>query len=233
MGKLLGFTFLSVCFCYFYNKIQAFVKMKKRKKLLEQMQMKKQQEYLKSLKEYSAINNFAICLSLDYKSKRQITPETKSVINKVIFAKMQETLLKTIKKIDIKNLQDVLIVMSGDFNMYDFIYDNILKILSKIKMQVDERYGVYMVPSITTDAYTIRPELDVIKKNHMNIKHCDFRGKACSTKTFSKKYKHMNKNKYMGTPLGEYSILDEEKTNTYELNMVYKNLSSQLESMGQ
>ena len=208
MEKLLGFTFLSVFFCYFYNKIQALIKTNKRKKLYEQMQANKQKVYLNNLKEYSAINNFAICLSIDYKTKRKITPENKTVMNKVIFAKITDSMKSIIPKLEIKNLSDMLIIACADFNLYDKIYDCLLKILSKIKHEVDERYCVYLIPSITTDAYTVRPDTETIKANHNNIKHCNFVNKACTTKTFSKKYGYLNHNKYMGTPLGEYAILD-------------------------
>ncbi len=233
MGKLFSFILLSVGFIYLYNKIQAYIKAKKKKALLYNMQRKKQQEYLNKLKEYNAINNYSICLSLDYRSRRNIASDSKAIITKVIFAKITKMLNIVIPDIEIKNLEDALIILSSNFEMYDKIYGTMLKVLSKIKSEVDERYGIYMVPSITTDAYTLRPNMATIKQNHVNIKLCNFSNKATTTKAFSKKYTHLNKNKYMGVPLGEYSILDKEKTNTYELNMVYKNLSDKLESIGQ
>ncbi len=135
--------------------------------------------------------------------------------------------------LEIKSSQDALVVLSDNFELYDNVYGTILKILAKVKAEVDDRYSIYMIPSITTDAYQMKPNIMTIKKNHANIKHCNFANKATTSKAFQKKYENLNKNKYMGVPLGEYSIIDEEKTNTYELNMVYKNLSKQLESMGQ
>ncbi len=232
MGKFLSITLLTAGFFYLYNKFLAFYKVQQKKALLDKMQRKKQEDYLNRLKEYNVVNNYSICLSLDYKSQRKIAQESKSIITKVIFAKITKMLNIVMPDLEIKTSPDALVVLSDNFEIYDSIYDTILKILAKVKTQVDDRYSVYMIPSITTDAYTLRPNVASIKKNHANIKHCNFINKATTSKAFSKKYEYLNKNKYMGVPLGEYSIIDDEKTNTYELNMVYKNLSDKLESMG-
>ena len=233
MGKLLSFTLLFGGFFYLYNKIRDFVKSKQKKMLLEKNQLKKQQDYLSKLKGYNTINNYSICLSFDYKTNRKVTSESKEIISKVIVAKTAKMLSIVFPNLEVKNMQDALMILSSDFEMYDKIYGTVLKILSKIKKEVDDRYSIYMLASITTDAYAIRPDLEIIKQNHSNIKHCNFVNKSTISKMFSNKYGYLKKSKYMGVPIGEYSILDNEKTNTYELNMVCKDLSYQLESMGQ
>ena len=233
MGKILGITFLTASFFYLYNKIKAFIKYKQKQALLKQAEFKKQQEYLNRLKKYNSINNYTICLSLNYRVKRDFSKENKIVINKVVYNKLKDMLSNANLNIEIKTYQDSLIIMSDDFGSYDSVFDILLKALSKIKSEVDDRYEIYMMPSITTDAYEGRPELELIERNHLNIKHCNLINMSCSTNMFLKKYKNLNKNKYIGIPIGEYSILDDKKENVYELNMVYKDLSKKLESLGQ
>ncbi len=233
MGKFLGISLLTVSFFYLYNKVRVFLKTKKKEALLKEAQIKKQRDYLNNLKQYSAINYYTICLSLDYKVKRNFSQQSKEVVNKVIFAKIKDFLTISGLNATTKIVEDVLIISSGDFNMYDNIYSKLLKVLSKIKPEVDDRYEICMIPNITTDAYAIRPDLEHIRQNHMNIKHCNLQNTSCATSAFIKKYKYLNKSKYIGSPIGEYSVVDNEKTNNYELNMVYKDLSKQLESLGQ
>lgn len=233
MGKILGITFLTTSFFYLYNKIKQIIKYKQKQALLKQAQFKKQQEYLNKLKKYNSINSYTICLSLNYRVKRDFSKDNKIVINKVVYGKLKDMLSKLNLNVEIKIYQDSLIIMSDDFTIYDNVFDALLKTLSKIKSEVDERYDIYMMPSITTDAYEGRPELETIERNHSNIKHCDLTNMSCSTNMFLKKYKYLNKSKYIGTPIGEYSILDDKNENIYELNMVYKDLSKKLESLGQ
>ena len=232
MGKFLVFTFATFGFFYLYNKIKDYIKAEKNKRLLQQARARKHQVYLKTMQKYDAIECYSICLSIDYKTKRTFTKENKKVVNKIIFLKIKDYLNKMFSNIEIYNFNDAVIVKSGDFEIYDAIYDSIIKILSKIKQEVDERYCIYMIPSITTDAHKTKPDIETIKINHQNIKHCNFTGMSCSTKIFSEKYQFMNRSKYMGKPIGEYTILDKEKENKYDLNLISKNLSNQLESLG-
>ena len=164
MGKILGISLLSASFFYLYNKIRMILKLKKREALLKQAQLKKQKDYLNKLKSYNAINNYTICLSLDYKVKRTFSVENKIIINKIIFAQIRNSLLKLGLKAGIKNLEDVLVIASDDFDVYDNLYSALLRILSKIKPEIDDRYDVVMIPNITTDAYTIRPDIERIKE---------------------------------------------------------------------
>ena len=90
MGKILGISLLSASFFYLYNKVRIYLKIRKKEALLQQAQLKKQQDYLNSLKSCSAINNYTICLSLDYKVKRTFSLEKKAVINKVVYAKISD-----------------------------------------------------------------------------------------------------------------------------------------------
>ena len=49
-----------------------------------------------------------------------------------------------------------------------------------------------------------------------------------TTATFAKKYKHLKHDKYAGIPIGEYVYFDDDKTGTYELNVIHKNLEKTL-----
>lgn len=167
------------------------------------------------------------CVQMEVKCNRKH-------FEKEMFAQYEEIedVLKKKFNVTTKRLDNVLIVMSGDFSSYDRVYDNILETLSKIRSEILKRYSLVLIPSIITDAHTGYPNVNNIAHNHNNVKHCNFNNKSCATKTFSRKYKLMNNYKYTGTPIGEYSIIDDNKEKTYSLNMINNNLSSMLERMG-
>lgn len=181
--------------------------------------------------QYEEIKNYSICLSIDYEKNKKYKDNIKEVLNKTIYSKIEDVLKKKFN-VTTKRLDNVLIVMSGDFSSYDRVYDNILETLSKIRSEILKRYSLVLIPSIITDAHTGYPNVNNIAHNHNNVKHCNFNNKSCATKTFSRKYKLMNNYKYTGTPIGEYSIIDDNKEKTYSLNMINNNLSSMLERMG-
>jgi len=232
MGEIIGYSLLSGIILFLCNKIYAIPKRIKNIFYQIDFEKKLKQETTGKIAEYCKINNYSLCLSIDYKRKGKYKIEGRDVLNKIIYLKIQKTLRKLFPQIETKIMGDVLIILSSDFNVYDEIYDTILKMLSKIKFEITDRYYRDLIPSITTDAYKSKPNLYKIKQNHNNIKHCNFINQACSTKAFSKKYILLNKDKYSGTPLGEYSIVSLEQENTYDLNMVDKDLSLALEKMG-
>ncbi len=180
-------------------------------------------QYLNDAKQFDAIKNFSICLSLDYASKREITDSAKQAMNKIIYKKLDTTLSGLIPNLSIIS-DEVFILMSNDFNNYDFIYGSMLKLLAKIKDTVDKKYDLEMIPSVTTDATTINPRPQNIKNRHKEIQSFNFQNRALTTAAFSKKYKHMNQNKYAGVPIGEYATFGSQQEHTYELNVVSKNL---------
>ncbi len=179
-------------------------------------------KYLNEAKQFNALKNFSICLSLDYNSKREIEDKTKQTLNKIIYKKL-DTTLSLIPNLSIIS-DDVFILMSDDFNNYDYIYGSMLKMLSKIKNTVDKKYDLELIPSITTDATTINPRPEIIKNKHKEIQSFNFQNRSLSTAAFSKKYKYMNQNKYAGVPIGEYATFGTKQEHTYELNVVSKNL---------
>lgn len=183
--------------------------------------------YCKGLKQFDAIKTYSICLSLDYSAKRTLNDSTKATLNKIIFSKIKTVLNNLVPSLDI-SAKEVLIISSSDFTRYDYVYDTTLKILAKIKNYADKKYDIETIPSLTTDAHVKNIGMDGIKNNHFQIQSFNFKNRACSTAMFAKKYKHINKNKYAGVPIGEYASFDSEKTKTYELNIVYKNLTQTL-----
>ncbi len=180
---------------------------------------------------YDELKVYSICLSIDYEKNKQNKNDSKEVLNKVIYSKIEAVLKKTIPSVGTRKRGDVLVITSYDFNSYDKIYDNILKALSNIRFEIFKRYQLVLIPSITTDAYVAYPNIDKVMKNHKNIKHCNFDNTSCSTKMFSKKYELMNNHKYSGVPIGEYSIIDYDEEKTYDLNIVNRNLSLKLKEM--
>lgn len=207
-------------------------------KLIESYIAKKEQEerqtakraHLKDLRQYDDIKSYSICLSLDYKAKRVLTQATKQTLNKIIYSKFKSVLEGITYDLNIST-GDVLIITSSDFSKYDNVYETTLKILAKIKSYADNKYDLETIPSLTTDAYITNAGIESIKKNHFEIQSCNFQNRACSTAIFTKKYKHINKNKYAGVPIGEYSTFDKDDSKTFELNIIYKNLSQTLASL--
>ena len=70
--------------------------------------------------------------------------------------------------------------------------------------------------------------MEDVKNMHREIQSFNFKNRATSTAIFYKKYKHLNKEKYAGVPIGEYAYFDDSKSKTYELNIVCKNLSQKI-----
>lgn len=199
---------------------------------LEELKDKKAklQEYKNYIKQFDEIKSFSICLSLDYKSKRELTSQTKETLNKIIYSQFKNVFKELIPQANVVSTNEVLVITSDNFNKYDYIYSSTLKILAKIKDHADVKYDVETIPSLTTDAYKKSVEVENIKKNHFEIQSFNFKNRACSTALFSKKYQHLKQNKYVGIPIGEYTSIDKNKPATYELNMVNKNLTQTLAS---
>ena len=190
-----------------------------------------QLEKKKYLSQFDIIKSFSICLSLNYKN-RVIEQKVKNHLNSAIFTKLKETLSNL--KDDVKiSINDVMIVFSDNFDEYDKIYFVLLKTLSKIQKVLNEKYNLELSPSLTTDAYQANDLIDLqkIKKEHYEIQTFKMENRALTSALFRKKYQHLNHNKFAGIPIGEYVMLDKNSNNSYELNVVYKNLSKTLASL--
>ena len=81
---------------------------------------------------------------------------------------------------------------------------------------------------MTTDAHNTKTSAIQIEKRHFGIQNCISNNRNCTTEMFAKKYKYLNKRKYAGIPIGEYISNNKE---TYELNIIHKNLSQTLASL--
>lgn len=191
----------------------------KKKKLMVQKKVNHQRQY-------DDIKQYSICLSADYKPDI-IDKEIKNKLNHKVFSYFEKHLLKSGYKTNIY-LKDVFIITSQDFDGYDEVYDTLIKYLAKIKKFINEKYSLILIPTITVDAFSNNIDIETIEKNHFDIENCNFQNRACSTSMFQKKYKHINKNKYAGVPIGEYALFENDNTKTYELNMICKNLTSAL-----
>ena len=188
---------------------------------------KRQKELIQAHKDYMArfdsIKTYSICLSLDYQSKKEMSIQSKATLNRAIFSKIS-SILKAIDSSCKIFANDVLIVTSNDFSNYDKIHDGILNSLAVIKKAIEPKYKCLLVPSFTTDAHSDDFNDNTVKNQHYKIQTFNFKNRALSTAKFSNKYKHLNKNKYTGVPIGEYAYFDKQKTDTYELNVIHKDL---------
>lgn len=190
-------------------------------------QKRAQKEFLESLKEYSVIDVFSICLSIDYESKKEFSSKNKAILNKGIYETLKKAVLKVLPTASV-DIDNVMVIHSKDFAKYDKTYDTILKTLAEIKPKLEQRYGFNLVPSITTDAYAKKEKVSNIKRNHFGIQSFNFKNRACTTATFAKKYTHLKMRKYAGIPIGEYIVSN--TNNSYELNIIHKNLTQTLAS---
>jgi len=212
---------------YICNKIEECLILDniKKEKIREQKEQKKKE--LKHRARYDGITMYSICLSIDYEGKNEVSLENKAKLNKYSYLKIKDK-LKLIEPRSHISTSDVLIFSSDNFSNYDIIYDTMLKTLSNIKNNIEENYQYKVIPSITTDAYQENFKLNNVRQNHFEIQSFNFKNRALSTATFAKKYKHLKHNKYAGIPIGEYAYFKDNSTDTYELNVVHKNLIRQL-----
>ena len=195
-----------------------------------QEEKKRQKELIEEHKSYmgrfDSIKTYSICLSIEYQSDKKISENSKAVLNQVIYSKIASALKKVELNANV-TYDDVLIFRAQNFSNYDYVYETMLDELSKIKNVIENKYGYKLIPSTTTDAYSGVLAETNIKKQHFEIQSFNFKNRALSTASFASKYKHLNHRKYAGVPVGEYAYFgdDNRKYGTYELNVVYKNLS--------
>ena len=142
-----------------------------------------------------------------------------------------KNVIKLLDKSAKLNLSEVLIVTSDKFEKYDLVNDAILSVLTREQKTLQAKYKINIIPSMTTDAYTTQDvKLEDEVNTHRAIQSFNFKNRACSTALFSKKYKHLNQEKYAGVPIGEYAYFknNERHPSTYELNIIYKDLSQKI-----
>lgn len=216
-----GVLFLSL----FTDNISSSIVAKKRKEQMAKYEQLRRyritQEYLEKQKELKR-NNFSIALSLDYKCQKAISKKTQEKLSYVIFENLKQ---RYSKKCSIYFTNDVLTLISNDIKMYDKIYDEVLLDLSKMKRTIKNKYDIDVILTITTDALDV-VDNDEIVNSHFEIKKCNFKNKSISTDHFSTLYQRTGQNKYIGVPIGEYTVSGSNKV--YELNMVSKNLNKML-----
>ena len=113
MGKLLGYAFLAAVICYMINKIQGFItkKVKEYSEHSEQLaRIKKQKADIQRASTKPAVNNYALCLSIDIGSRRPVSMENKLTICKVVFSKLTKIISMVIPDLIINEMQNVLII---------------------------------------------------------------------------------------------------------------------------
>ena len=224
---LLGIIFPVLIAQYLFDKFEeTLINIHNSKKQKEQ-QKELLEEHKNYMSRFDSIKTYSICLSLDYESEKQISIQSKKALNQAIYSKIA-SILKSIEPNGKVTYDDVLIFRAQNFSNYDFVYDSILNGLSKIKNVISQKYNCKIIPSITTDAYSGTIAETSIRKQHFEIQSFNFKNRALSTASFANKYKHLQQEKYIGVPIGEFVYFGNEKMGTYELNVIHKNLSKAL-----
>jgi len=212
---------------YFMDKMEEALIKSHNIKQEKKRQKEQKEEYKSYMSRFDSIKTYSICLSIDYESEKEISHQSKTLMNKAIYSKIA-TILNKIEPYSKTMQNDVLIFTSHNFSNYDYVYDCILNGLSQIKNGIEKKYKYKLIPSITTDAFSSNPIDANIRKQHFEIQSFNFKNRALSTATFANKYKHLRHKKYAGIPIGEYAYFGNEKMGTYELNVIHKNLAQTL-----
>lgn len=192
----------------------------------QQIKRAQQKEYDAWNKQYDKLTQYSICLSLDYESQKKLSFEARQTLTKIAFNKIRADLKAKHRDITIYTGK-ALVITSKNFAGYDSVYSNLLRCLAEIKRKYETAYKLNFIPSTTTEAFDSK-EGSKIEENHFKIQSCNFKNRACATNDFAKKYTHLRHEKYAGIPIGDFVIFENNVPKTYELNIIYKNLSDSL-----
>lgn len=209
---------------YLCDKIEEALINENRLKQEKKRQKEMAEEQKSYLGRFDSIKTYSICLSIDYEGEKEISRQSKTTMNKVVYSKMA-ALLSSLEPNSKITYNDVFIFTGHNFSNYDNVYDSILNGLSQIKNVIEKKYNYRFIPSITTDAYSGDLVETSIRKQHFEIQSFNFKNRSLTTASFADKYKHLRYKKYAGIPIGEYAYFRNDKMGTYELNVIHKNLS--------
>ncbi len=188
----------------------------------------KRQEREKYIQQFESIKYYSIAVSFDY-TKNGTLPPPKIVnqLNKIIYERLENALNNKAKI----NISGIFSMTSSNFEKYDTLYEDLLKIIAKIKKAIDFKYQIDIIPTITTDAYTEMPSTSKVVGAHFAIKGCNLKNKAINTSTFCKKYNYLGYEKFIGISIGIYNNNQSsnlELDTEYDLYIVIKNLAEKL-----
>lgn len=189
------------------------------KKFLEiKENAKTTKEYKNALKKYDDINCYSICLSIDTNQKQ-------------LLSALDGRLRTALPNLNI-NLNRTIVIIDNDFNNYDEVYDSILKVMAKFKKQIKQQRDIELIFSSTTDAH-INNSYDIkeIEDKHFKILNFNFKNRASSSALFSKKYGFLDKEKYKGIPVGLFNSTGKNDSESFEINIIYKNLNQILSNL--
>ena len=228
---LFSLIFPMMLMYYLIDKTESKLLKENREFIERQEKNKLKLEEKNRLREFDIIKTYSICLSLNYKNSN-IKPEAKKCLNNAVFQKLKAALNSLNKNIRI-SINDVMVIASENFEDYDRVYGVLLKTLAKIQKILNEKHNFNLIPSITTDAYQNNDLMNLsdIQKRHYEIQNFKMENRALTSALFRKKYQHLKHNKFAGIPIGEYISTDKNSNETYELNVVFKDLSKILASL--
>lgn len=200
--------------------IEKYALMVEKKRLAE---LKKEKEI--KLRSYDDINEFSICFSIEFSN--ELRKEKAQELSNYIYTKIKEAFSNKITGV-YPSLDKYLIIRSNHFEKFDYVFEALMKVLSKIDALIEKKYDIDYTPSITIDGFTSGKDNKIIQQQHFEIGTFNFKNRAISTMLFSKKYTFLQYSKYKGIPIGEYAYFDNANHNNYELNVVFKNLSNSI-----
>lgn len=190
----------------------------------QQKELKRQQDMYKKMRAETTRGKFSICLSMEYSSEKKLSMETIRKLNKAIFVKIHGVISNFIHDVYIVKNQTIVIV-SNNYDKYDFIYSSLLKTLAVIKNSIENKFDLLLIPSITTDAVD-RVVLDDIVDDHFDIQNFNLKNRAVVTAEFARRYSNLQHKKYSSIPIGEF--MSTNRQTPHELNLVYKDLNKVL-----
>ena len=215
------YLFLFSIPCYF---LMFFVNETEKKMILNYQKVLENKKHLEKIiekrnieEEFASIKTFALCVSLDFQDNKNIN----SSFKQKLYGYIANSLKKKLNFVEI-TVKNAIIIASNDFYSYSEVYAVVLEQLASAKKLLAPHAD--FTPTVTTDAFKGKYDIDTVLTRHYGIKKCNLQGRALTTAMFYKKYTHLNKNKYSGIPIGLYTVSSEE----YDLNLVHKNLNAEL-----
>ncbi len=223
--KLFGMIFpLFLCYFAIDKFEEKLIKTYYQQKEVSEKEIKRQKQMREKILEQTNQGRYSICLSMNYKSEKNITPETKIKLNKAIFVKIQGVLSKFVNCVNVYDNKAVIII-SNQYEKYDFIYSALLKTLATIKNSIEGKFDLCLIPSITTEVVNSLSLSETVD-NHFEIQTFNLQNRAIVTAQFAKKYGNLKTKKYSSVPIGEFMSTTNQQS--HELNLVYKDLNKVL-----
>ncbi len=226
---LFAFTIPCCVAHYITEKISETLIAINQKRKEHQKRKERIQREIEKEQEFTRIDSYTICLSLDFSKNKNLSPTFDKKLNAYLVKSLKKTFSKNKQDAEVSLSKNVIITHSKDFYSYDSVYSTVLKELANTKNLLGD--NIEFTPTITTDAYTgeYNPKKSI--RQHYDIVKCNLQGRSTSTATFNKKYSHLKQNRFQGTPIGLYTTFENQNYKEYDLNVIHKNLNATISTI--